>query len=135
MGMGGFAEYVGIEDRETFGELCALGDRAMWECPKFCVRDFCECGIAFADIETEASTATVSHTLLGRAERSSPKAAQRARQRGLDGDGADQAIMDVAVMSGALIVRLPESARRTEWQTGPWQPSIGPLGASASRHS
>ena len=39
-------------------------------------------------------------TLLGRTERSSPKAAQRrAAGAGLDGEGADQAIIAAAVMS------------------------------------
>src|SRR5689334_22227791 len=68
------------------------------ECQKFCVSDFCEGGFPFRYIENESSAAR-SPTLLGRAERSSPKAAQRrAAGAGLDGEGADQAIMDVGVM-------------------------------------
>jgi hypothetical protein len=49
--------------------------------------------------KSEASTAR-STTLLGRSERSSPNAAQRrAEGAGLDGEGAGQAIIDIAVMS------------------------------------
>ena len=62
------------------------------ECQKFCVRDFCE-GVARHRRHNYTS-------LLGRIERSSPKAAQRrAAGAGLDGEDADQAIMDVTAMS------------------------------------
>ena len=107
-----------------------------WECQNFCVRDLCEGGFSFPSIESEASAAW-SATLLGRAERSSPKAAQRrAAGAGLDGEGVCQAIIDVAAMSASVfIVRFPESVRRTEWRTGPWQPSTRSLAASAGRHS
>jgi hypothetical protein len=45
--------------------------------------------------------------LLGRAERSSSKAAQRrAAGAGLDGEGADQAMMAVAVMSVVVVIGL-----------------------------
>jgi hypothetical protein len=58
--------------------------------------------------------------LLGHTERSSPKAAQRrAEGAGLDGEGAVQAIIDLALMSVAvLIVLFLENDRRTGSQTG-----------------
>jgi len=46
----------------------------IWECPKFCVSDFCEGGFAVLDVESEASAAWRT-SLLGRTERSSPEAA------------------------------------------------------------
>ena len=54
-------------------------------------------------------------TLLGHTERSSPKAARRrAEGEGLDGEGAVQAIIDLALMSVAgLIVLFLENDRRT----------------------
>jgi hypothetical protein len=59
--------------------------------------------------------------LLGRTERSSPNAAERrAEGAGLDGEGADQAIMGVAAMSVfPVIVPFLENVRQTEWQTDP----------------
>jgi hypothetical protein len=43
--------------------------------------------------------------LLGRTTRSSPSAAlRRAEGAGLDGEGADQAIIDIAVISSVLII-------------------------------
>ena len=66
------------------------------ECQKFCVSDFCEGGFCVSYIGTEASAAR-SASLLGRIERSSPNAAQRrAEGAGLDGEGADRAIIIVA---------------------------------------
>ena len=51
--------------------------------------------------ETSAARTAI---LLGRTERSSPEAAQRgAAGAGLDGDGGDQAIIGVAVMSVLII--------------------------------
>jgi hypothetical protein len=131
-----FEEYERAARKRDRTKKIELLSRVDLEMSEVCVRDFCEDEIAFADIENEASTAR-SATLLGRAERSSPKAAQRARReaRGLDGEGADRAIIDGAVMLGVLIIGLPESARRTGRQTGPWQPSIGSPAANASWHS
>jgi Transposase len=106
------------------------------ECQKFCVSDFCEGGFEFSYIATEASTAR-SASLLGRIERSSPNAApRRAEGAGLDGDGADQAIIDDVVMSIVFIIVLPlENGRRIGWRTGPWRRSIQSLVASADRRS
>ena len=106
------------------------------EYQKFCVRDFCEGGFAVWNIESEASSPR-SAILLGRAERSSPEAAQRrAAGAGLDGESADQAMIISAAMSVVFVIVLfLENARRTEWRTGPWPQSIRYLAASAARHS
>ena len=101
-------------------EVGGKADLTRWECPKFCVRDFCEGGFCFPGVESKASAARLA-TLLGRTERSSPNVAQRrAEGAGLDGEGADRAIIDVAAMSAIVIIVLfPESARRTGWRIGP----------------
>jgi len=112
------------------------GVRLRRECPEFCVRDFCEGGFGFWFIESVASAAR-SATLLGAPERSSPEAAQRrAVGAGLDGEGADQAIIAPAAMSSAAIIAsFLESARRIESRTGSWRKSIRPRAASACRRS
>jgi len=86
---------------------------------KFCVSDFCEDGFAYSYIANEASTAQ-SSSLLGRIERSSPNAApRRVEGAGLDGNGADQAIIDDVVMSIVFIIALLlENGRRIGWRTG-----------------
>jgi len=67
--------------------------------------------------------------LLGRAEQSSPEAAERrAAGAGLDGDDADQAIIAVAVMR-FVFVSFPENACQTRWRTGSSRPSIRPTAA------
>ena len=106
------------------------------ECQKVCVRDFCEGGFPVWYIDTEASTARPA-TLLGRAEQSSPAPLGAPLcGSGLDGEGAGQAIIGAAVMSvRSVIVLFLENAHRTEWQTGPLQPSIPCRVASACRHS
>ena len=88
----------------------------------------------FLPIEIETS-ATRTASLLGRTERSSPEAVQRgAAGAGLVGDGGDQAIIGVAMMSVLIIAWCQESVGRTGWQTGPWQSSIRCPAASACRH-
>lgn len=84
-------DVVEIENKVTAPIVIFRG-----ECQKFCVRDFCEGGFGFACIQTETFMARLA-SLLGRSERSSPKAAQRrAEGAGLDGDGADQPIVGCA---------------------------------------
>jgi hypothetical protein len=83
-------------------------------------------------MDIEASTAWPA-ILLGRAE---PSSLAPLRGLGLDGEGAGQAIIGSAVMSVVSVIALfLESARRTEWQTGPLQPSIPSRAATAYQHS
>jgi hypothetical protein len=79
----------------------------------------------FGTSDTEASTARPA-TLLGRAEQSSPAPfGAPLCGLGLDGEGAGQAMIGAAVMSVLSVIELfLENAHRTEWQTGPLQPSI-----------
>ena len=90
-------------------------DEPAWECQELCVRDFCEGGFWFAYIEHKASEARLT-TLLGRSERSSPKAAlRRATGAGLDGEDASEATIAGAVMSVVLVIaQFPGNVRRTE---------------------
>ena len=94
------------------------------ECQELCVRDFCEGGFWFAYIEHKALLIEARlTTLLGRSERSSPKAALRcAAGAGLDGEGASQAIIAVFSSSRCSQKTLAELNGELTHGGGPFDP-------------
>jgi hypothetical protein len=75
-------------------------------------------------------------SLLGDTDRSNPKVALRcAEGAGLDGEGANQAILGLAAMRVVIIIlAFPENAHRIGSRIASWQPSIRPTVASACLH-